>query len=313
MLFCHRIVALLPADPDRSLGCDEIVEEKDVKRHAFVHQVRSQPIQSPAITCERCGSERKLHFTKAASSHGIVAHTWPRRLATLRISAFGPLFASSDPSTGSEYLTGKEAPLTTITALAGGLTSGTAVSQRPVSDSRREDADLAARVSRGDRDSLETVFQQYGGAVKSIALRVLRDETLAEDVVQEVYLGFWKSPDKYNPKLGTLRTFLITMAHRRAVDIVRSEESRFRREERVPKDVAPSIDEEVWARSLSDSVKSALEALNEGEREAITLAYFGGFSYVEVAAKLGTPEGTVKSRIRSGMKKLSVSLAGLTP
>lgn len=183
----------------------------------------------------------------------------------------------------------------------------------PVSEPRRKDASLAAGVSDGDRAALEEVFQQYAGAVKSIAMRVLREETLAEDAVQEVFLSFWKSPGKYNPKLGTLRTFLVTMAHRRSVDIVRSEESRFRREERVPKDVAPTVDEEVWTRTLSDSVRSALDTLNEGEREAITLAYFGGFSYVEVAAKLGTPEGTVKSRIRSGMKKLSVSLAGVAP
>ncbi len=185
------------------------------------------------------------------------------------------------------------------------------VPSEPVVASNSEDASLAAGVAAGDRLALEAAFQQFGGAVKSIAMRVLRDEALAEDVVQEVYLSFWRSPEKYNPSLGTLRTFLVTMAHRRSVDIVRSEESRSRRQERVPKDVAPSIDEQVWTLTISDSVRSALEALSEGEREAITLAYFGGFSYVEVAARLGAPEGTVKSRIRSGMKKLSVSLAGV--
>ncbi len=124
-------------------------------------------------------------------------------------------------------------------------------------------------------------------------------------------MSFWNAPGKYDPARGTLRTFLVTLAHRRAVDTVRSEEARFRREEKVPDDIAPSIDDEVWSRTLSDSVRSALKALSDGEREAITLAYFGGLSYVEVAAKLGAPEGTVKSRIRSGMRKLSVSLAGV--
>ncbi|MFZ0013249.1 MAG: sigma-70 family RNA polymerase sigma factor [Acidimicrobiia bacterium] len=177
--------------------------------------------------------------------------------------------------------------------------------------SNASDAALVARIIDGDRDALETVFNRYGGAIESMALRVLRNETLAEDVVQEVFVSFWNAPGKFDPNRGSLRTFLITLGHRRAVDTVRSEEARFKREEKVPRDVAPSIDDEVWALALSDSVRSALEDLNEGEREAITLAYFGGLSYVEVASRLGAPEGTVKSRIRSGMRKLSVSLAGV--
>lgn len=182
----------------------------------------------------------------------------------------------------------------------------------PGNEPNRDDAAVAAGVANGDRDALESAFEAYGGAVKSMALRVLRNETLAEDVVQDVFVSFWKAPHKYDPNRGTLRTFLVTLAHRRAVDTVRSEEARFRREEKVPEDVMPSIDDEVWTRTLSDSVREALAELNEGEREAISLAYFGGLSYVEVAKRLGAPEGTVKSRIRSGMRKLSVSLAGVT-
>ncbi len=173
----------------------------------------------------------------------------------------------------------------------------------------RGDAALAAAVADGDRDALETVFQQYGGAIKAMAMRVLRNETLAEDVVQDVFVTFWNSPHKYDPNRGKLRTFLLTLAHRRAVDTVRSEEARFKREEKVPEDVGPSIDEEVWAKSLSESVRSALEGLTQDERQAISLAYFDGLSYVEVATRLGAPEGTVKSRIRAGMRKLKVSLA----
>lgn len=176
----------------------------------------------------------------------------------------------------------------------------------------RDDAAVAAGVAKGDPGAIESAFAQYGGAVKAMALRVLRNEALAEDVVQDVFVSFLKTPDKYDPGRGTLRTFLVTLAHRRAVDTVRSEEARFRREEKVPEDVAPSIDDEVWTRTLSETVRRALEDLNEREREAISLAYFGGLSYVEVAKRLGDPEGTVKSRIRSGMRKLSVSLAGLT-
>ena len=176
--------------------------------------------------------------------------------------------------------------------------------------SNTEDAALAAAVAGGDRDALETAFERYGGAVMSIAKRVLRDEGLAEDVVQDVFVSFWSAPHKFDPERGSLRTFLVTLGHRRAVDTVRSEEARTRREERQPEGGAPaSIDDEVWARALSDSVRSALNDLTDDEREAITLAYFGGLSYVEVAARLGAPEGTVKSRIRTGMRKLSSSLA----
>lgn len=171
------------------------------------------------------------------------------------------------------------------------------------------DAAIAAAVAEGDRLALETAFDRYGGAIKSMAQRVLRDPNLAEDVLQDVMVAFWKAPTKYDSSRGSLRTFLLTVAHRRAVDIVRSEEARFRREEKTPESVGPDIDEEVWTRTLGEAVRNALDGLPDGEREAITLAYFGGLSYVEVAKRLGAPEGTVKSRIRSGMRKLSVLLS----
>lgn len=173
------------------------------------------------------------------------------------------------------------------------------------------DAALAARVAAGDRAALERLFDQYGGAVKSIAVRVLRDEGLAEDVVQDTFVQFWKAPERYQPDRGSLRTFLVTIAHRRAVDVVRSEVARSRREQQPPEPDHFDLEDEVWSRSLSETVRNALDGLAPVEREAIALAYFRGLSYVEVARRLGEPEGTVKSRIRSGMKKLAVSLAGV--
>lgn len=175
----------------------------------------------------------------------------------------------------------------------------------------RDDATLVARISEGDRDALETVFQLYGGAVESMARRVLHNEALAEDTAQEVFVAFWESPERFDPVRGTLRTFLLTLAHRRAVDLVRSEQARFNREERMPADHPGSIDDEVWSRTVSAEVREAVESLSEGERDAIKLAYFGHMTYVEVAEHLGVPEGTVKSRIRSGMRRLSVALAGV--
>lgn len=175
------------------------------------------------------------------------------------------------------------------------------------------DAALAARVAGGDRTAFEELFHAHGRAVKSVAARVLRDEALAEDVVQETFAGFWKTPLRFNSERGSLRSFLITVAHRRAVDMVRSEVARSRREQRPPDPDHFDLEEEVWSRTISETVREALDELAEGEREAISLAYLTGLSYVEVAQRLGQPEGTVKSRIRSGMRKLSVSLAQVAP
>lgn len=180
-----------------------------------------------------------------------------------------------------------------------------------LSAANERDAELAEGVAARDRASLELLFKEHGAAVKGVAWRVLRDENLAEDIVQETFVTFWDSPDKYDPSRGTIRTFLLTIAHRKAVDVVRSEVARSRREEKPPDPVHVDVEEEVWTRDLSDTVRNALNSLAEGEREAITMAYYGGLSYVQVAEHLDLPEGTVKSRIRAGMKKLSVALSGV--
>jgi RNA polymerase sigma-70 factor (ECF subfamily) len=176
----------------------------------------------------------------------------------------------------------------------------------------RGDADLAARIAAGDQGVLEELFRQFAGAVKSVAFRVIRDETLAEDVVQDTFIGIWKAPEKYDPSRGSLRTFLLTIAHRRAVDLIRSEQARTKRETRPPDPDFFDLEDEVLTRRLSSDVQAALVDLTHEEKEAITLAYFAGLSYVQVARHLDTPEGTIKSRIRSGMRKLATSLEGVT-
>jgi RNA polymerase sigma-70 factor, ECF subfamily len=175
----------------------------------------------------------------------------------------------------------------------------------------RDDAALVTRIAAGESDALETVFRLYGGTIKSIAYRVLRNEALAEEAVQDVFVGLWESPQRYDPDRGTLRTFLVTIAHRRAINTVRSEQARFNREEKIPVDPPGSIDDEVWSRTASDEVLRAVASLSEREREAIGLAYFGHLTYVEVAQRLGLPEGTVKSRIRRGMRRLRPTLAAV--
>jgi RNA polymerase sigma-70 factor (ECF subfamily) len=173
------------------------------------------------------------------------------------------------------------------------------------------DTEVARGVLSGDRAALESAFNQFGGAVKALARRVLRNDGLADDVVQETFLAFWRSPESFDPHRGSLRTFLLTIAHRRAIDIVRSEQARSRREQLPPDPEHFDLEDEAITRVVSEEVRLAILDLAPEERAAISMAYLEGYSYVESARRLGEPEGTVKSRIRSGMKKLASSLEGV--
>lgn len=181
-----------------------------------------------------------------------------------------------------------------------------------LTDNFMDETALVAEVVARRESALESVYRSYGGAVKAIARRVIKDDDLAEDVVQDVFVTFWDNPHGFDPDRGSLRTYLLTIAHRRAVDVVRSEQARSLRQERVTPD-PPAIDleNEVWLRTQSEAVRAAVGRLAPHERKAISLAYFGGLSYVEVARALDEPEGTIKSRIRSGMRKLADSLEGV--
>lgn len=172
------------------------------------------------------------------------------------------------------------------------------------------DQELVAVIStrRPNSDAaLEETYRRHGDAVFGLALRVLHDRLLAEDVAQDVFVSLWQKPERFDPNRGKLQTFLLTMAHSRAVDRVRSEQSRRTREEREHLKVVrstASIEDEVVDMHMAEHVRRALDTLSIDERRAIELAYFGGQSYRQVAATLQQPEGTVKSRIRSGMKQL---------
>ena len=177
------------------------------------------------------------------------------------------------------------------------------------------DRDLVAVISsrRSTAEAaLEETYRRHGDAVFGLALRVLHDRSLAEDATQDVFMSLWRKPERFDPNRGKLRTFLLTMAHSRAVDMVRSEESRRAREERDHLKLVrstPSIEDEVIDMHMAEHVRRALDTLSMDERRAIELAYFGGQSYRQVAVTLQQPEGTVKSRIRSGMKQLGRVLA----
>ncbi|HEX7169092.1 MAG TPA: sigma-70 family RNA polymerase sigma factor [Acidimicrobiales bacterium] len=174
------------------------------------------------------------------------------------------------------------------------------------------DAALVVAIARYRDDALAEAYRRHAGAVFALARRVLVDRLLAEEVVQEVFLRLWNAPDKFDPDRGSLRSFLLAQTHGRAVDLLRSESSRRRREETDARKAAEAgydVEHEVWDLAVADHVKEAIDTLPAGERRAIELAYFGGHTYREVATLLDEPEGTVKSRIRSGMRRLATELS----
>jgi RNA polymerase sigma-70 factor (ECF subfamily) len=173
------------------------------------------------------------------------------------------------------------------------------------------DAEVMAALIAGDDDALAEVYRRYGGAVWSVARRVCGDRTLAEDVTQTVFADLWRRPQRFDASRGALRPWLVAQAHARAVDAVRSETARQRRQEREARLApapSPDVEAEVHLAALSDGVRRAVARLDPDEREAIVLAYFGGHSYRETAQLIGAPEGTVKSRIRRGLQSLRRAL-----
>ena len=172
------------------------------------------------------------------------------------------------------------------------------------------DLTLIVAVARRDQAALGQLYQRHGGSLFCAALRVLSARNLAEEVVQDVFVRLWRNPDRFDPARGSLRPFLLAQAHGRAVDIVRSENARRRREtgDASAVETQTTVEDDFLDFVVGEKVREAVGSLCRTEREAISLAYFGGHSYVEVASLLGIPEGTAKSRIRSGLARLRKAL-----
>jgi RNA polymerase sigma-70 factor (ECF subfamily) len=176
--------------------------------------------------------------------------------------------------------------------------------------SSASDASLAMAVARWQEEALAEIYRRHAGAVFGLAKRLIFDAVLAEEVTQEVFVRLWREPERYDPTRGSLRTFLLSVTHGRAIDILRSEMSRRAREERsrAVAEAGYDLEQEVFDLTTAERVRKAVAKLPGVERNAIELAYFGGHSYREVAVMENGPEGTIKSRIRSGLRRMGREL-----
>lgn len=173
-------------------------------------------------------------------------------------------------------------------------------------DERLED--LMSRVARGEQAAFDAVYARVSGPIYGLIRRVLRDPAQSEEVAQEVLLGVWRSANRFDAAQGSAMAWIMTMAHRRAVDRVRSEQATADRYQRVASRAAEpeydSVSEAVEVQLDREAVRRCLGALTDLQRESITLAYYGGRTYREVAEELGLPLGTVKTRMRDGLIRL---------
>src|SRR5438477_555218 len=164
------------------------------------------------------------------------------------------------------------------------------------------DEALLARVARGDHAALGELYDRHGRVAYGLALRVVRDQALAEDAVQEAFLSVFRSAGSFAPERGTPKTWLLTLVHRRAVDVVRRQQRAAGEPlELVEPGAGEATDEEAAVREQRRAVQAALRRLTPDQREALELAYYGGYTQSEVAERLGVPLGTVKSRMFAGL------------
>jgi RNA polymerase sigma-70 factor (ECF subfamily) len=186
---------------------------------------------------------------------------------------------------------------------------GRAASSRAASTSQDDGlAGLMARSARGDSEAFAALYDSLAGPVHGMVLRVLRDPSQSEEVTQEVLVEVWRQASRYAPERGSVRAWVLTMAHRRAVDRVRSSQASIDREQRVARAETDrpydEVTEVVEQRLEAEQVRRALGVLTDVQREAVTLAYYGGYTHREVAELLDVPLGTVKTRLRDGLIRL---------
>jgi len=169
------------------------------------------------------------------------------------------------------------------------------------------DEALVALVARGDEGALGELYDRVSRVAYGLALRILRDERHAEDAVQEAFLQVWRNAASFRAERAKASTWILTLVHRRAVDLVRREERRAVEpltEDMELTQTTEGTEEAAWLRFERERVQSALKQLPDTQREALELAYYGGFSQSELAERLGVPLGTIKSRMFAGLARL---------
>jgi RNA polymerase sigma-70 factor (ECF subfamily) len=170
---------------------------------------------------------------------------------------------------------------------------------------RGPDVKLAERLMARDETALRAVVERYAGAVHGMALRVLGEQTMAEEVAQDTFLAVWRRPGAYDPTRGSLQSFLLGIARNKAVDLVRREETvRRTKESLISERSSENVPQEGVGFEERQEMQEALDKLSPVQREALVLAYFGGRTYREVAIELEIPEGTAKTRLRDGLTRL---------
>jgi RNA polymerase sigma factor (sigma-70 family) len=172
------------------------------------------------------------------------------------------------------------------------------------------DEALVALIAHGEEVALAELYDRFGRIAYGLALRIVRDRGLAEDAVQEAFLAIWRSANRFLPERAKASTWILTLVHRRSVDLVRREERR--RTEPLEAGIQPAgeaADDVVWLRLQRERVQAALRTLPDQQRETLELAYFGGFTQAELADRLGQPLGTIKSRMFAGLGRLRQLLA----
>jgi RNA polymerase sigma factor (sigma-70 family) len=170
-------------------------------------------------------------------------------------------------------------------------------------------------MARGSENALAELYDRFGGVAYGVALRILRDPALAQDAVQDAFLAAWRTAAAFDPARGNASTWLLTLVHRRAVDLVRREERRRADvlDESAPVASGDSVDETAEVRAERRAVQAALAQLPPDQRESLELAYYGGLSQSQLAERLGIPLGTVKSRMFTALATLRDLLGAQEP
>jgi RNA polymerase sigma-70 factor (ECF subfamily) len=188
----------------------------------------------------------------------------------------------------------------------------------PADLGEERDRHLIGRIAGGDRDAFRDLFRRYAPTAMALAKRVARQPQVAEEMVQEAFLSVWRNPRGYDPARGTVRAWLMSTVHHRAVDAVRREEAQRRRAEDVlslteaaAEDPGETVVDAIGLPQERTAVRAALEDLPQEQRQVIELMYFSGLSQSRIAQKLGLPLGTVKSRTLLGMRRLRAALVDL--